>query len=251
LIRTIIAVAFCFGSMPAAALVGFPWTFISGRVDFLYNMAMNIVRVSLYLAGVKIAVRGTEKFDPAGTYIFMCNHVSNLDPPILVPKLPGRTTVLVKKELFKIPILGPAMHLANLVPVDRSNREAAIASVQTAVEVLKTGIHMTIFPEGTRSPDGRLRPFKKGPFYLASESGLSIVPVTIGGTETMMPKGSSIIHPGMATLTFHAPVDPKRFADKDDLMAAVRAAIASALTPEQLPERNEMAASESNSADAL
>ncbi len=232
--------------MPAAALVGFPWTFISGRVDFLYNMAMNIVRVSLRLAGVKIAVRGTEKFDPAGTYIFMCNHVSNLDPPILVPKLPGRTTILVKKELFRIPILGPAMRLANLVPV-----EAAIASVQTAVEVLKTGVHMTIFPEGTRSPEGRLLPFKRGPFYLASESGLPIVPVTISGTETMMPKGSSVIHPGTATLTFHAPVDPKQFADKDDLIAVVRAAIASVLPPEQRQERNEIAASESNAADAL
>src|SRR5262245_37277523 len=242
---------FCFGSMPFAALIGFPWTFITGRVDFLYNLAMNIVRVSLWLAGVKIVVKGAEKLDPKRNYIFMCNHVSNLDPPILVPKLPGRTTVLVKKEVFRIPILGPAMHLANLVPVDRSKREAAIASVQAAVEVLKTGIHMTIFPEGTRSTDGQLLPFKKGPFYLAEESGLPIVPVTITGTQTMMPKGSFVIHPGTATLTFHAPVDPKRFTDKDDLMAAVRASIASALPPEQRPERTEIPASESNSTEAL
>lgn len=229
MIRTAIAVLFYIAAMPPAALIAFPWTFITRRADFLYTLGISIGRVGVWLAGVKVEIRGLENLDPRGTYIFMSNHVSNLDPPVIIPRLPGRTSVLVKKELFRIPILGPAMRLARLVPVDRSNREAAIASVQAGVEVLKTGIHMTVFPEGTRSPDGRLLPFKKGPFYLATDSGVSIVPITITGTEKLMPKGAAIIHTGNAIVTFHPPIDPGRFETKEALMDAVREAIASAL----------------------
>src|SRR2546423_1927938 len=182
--------------MPPAALIAFPWTFITRNADFLFKLGISIGQFGVWLAGVRVEVRGYENFDHRGTYIFMSNHVSNLDPPIVIPRIPGRSSVLVKKELFRIPILGPAMRLASLVPVDRSNREAAIASVQAGTRVLKTGIHMTIFPEGTRSPDGRLLDFKKGQFYLATDSGISIVPITITGTEKLMAKGAAIIHPG-------------------------------------------------------
>ena len=215
--------------MPPAALIAFPWTFITRNADFLYKLGISIGRFGVWLAGVKVEIRGYENLDPHGTYIFMSNHVSNLDPPIIIPRLPSRTSVLVKKELFRVPILGPAMRLASLVPVDRSNREAAIASVQAGVAVLKTGIHMTVFPEGTRSPDGKLLPFKKGPFYLATDSGIPIVPVTISGTAKLMPKGAAIIRPGNAVVTFHPLIDPQRFETKEELIEAVREAIASAL----------------------
>jgi 1-acyl-sn-glycerol-3-phosphate acyltransferase len=229
LIRTAIAVLFCIAAMPPGALIAFPWTFITRNADFLYTLGISIGRFGVWLAGVKVEIRGFENIDRRRTYIFMCNHVSNLDPPILIARIPGRTSVLVKKELFRIPILGPAMRLASLVPVDRSNREAAIASVQAGVAVLKTGIHMTVFPEGTRSSDGKLLPFKKGPFYLATDSDIPIVPVTVTGTEKLMPKGAAIIRPGKAILTFHPPIDPQKFDSKEDLIDAVRAAIASAL----------------------
>ena len=98
---------------------------------------------------------------------------------------------------------------------------------------MKHHIHMTIFPEGTRSPDGRLMPFKKGPFHLAAETGFSIVPVTILGTYEMMPKTSAIVRSGTATLMFHPPVDPKKFALREELVQAVRDAINSALPPER------------------
>jgi len=146
--------------------------------------------------------------------------------------VPRRTSVLVKKELFRIPILGKAMKMASLVPVDRSNREAAVASIHRAAEVVRSGINMMIFPEGTRSFDGRMLPFKKGPFYLAIESGAAIVPITILGTREMMPKRSLLVRPGTARLIFHPPVDPKDFTDRDELMEAVRQRIASALPPE-------------------
>jgi 1-acyl-sn-glycerol-3-phosphate acyltransferase len=227
-IRSALAILWTFAMMPVAALVGFPWTFISGRIDFLYGFAMWIARMGVRIAGVRIEVRGMENLDPAQSYIVMSNHVSNLDPPILIPVLPGRTSVLVKKELFRIPLLGRAMRMANIVAVDRSDREAAIASIHAAADVLRREhIHMTVFPEGTRSLDGKLLPFKKGPFHLALETGLPIVPVTIAGTRQMMPKGALRIRPGTATVTFHAPIASQQV-DREILMEAVRRSIEAA-----------------------
>ncbi len=218
--------------VPFAALIGFPWTFLTGKVDVLYWLGSRIAFAGVRVAGVKTNVVGLDRFDPAATYIFMSNHVSNLDPPILVPLIPRRTSVLVKKELFRVPILGRAMRLASLVPVDRSNRDAAIASLRAAAEVLAKGIPMTIFVEGTRSFDGRLLPFKKGPFYLAMESGVPVVPVTLVGTHYLLPKRRFGIRKGEATVVFHSPLDPKQFADRDALLSAVHDSIESALPAE-------------------
>ena len=163
----------------------------------------------------------------------MSNHASNLDPPIEIPRIRERCSVLVKKELFRVPILGTGMRMARLVPVDRSNREAAIESVQEGVEVLRTGLHMMIYPEGTRSPDGKLLPFKKGPFHLAMESGVPIIPMTILGTYEAWPKHRFSLKPGVVTVVYHPPVDPREFSDRDALMAAVRGSIASSLPEER------------------
>ena len=231
--RSLFALLFWIVLVPPAALIAFPWTFITGNVNFLYWIGMGLALMGARIAGARIKLVGLDKIDPAGTYIFMSNHVSNIDPPILVPLIPGRTSVLAKKEIWRIPILNKALDLAEIVPVERSNRDAAIQSIRRASEVMKHHINMTIFPEGTRSPDGRLMPFKKGPFHLAAETGFPIVPVTILGTYEMMPKGSSIVKSGTATLVFHPPVDPKQFASRDELVEAVRAAINSALPPER------------------
>lgn len=229
LLRTSLALLFLVFYIPAAALIAFPWTLLTGKADFLYNLGMVGARAAVRLAGIRIQTEGLEKLDPAQTYIFMANHVSNVDPPVIIPSLPRRTSVLVKKELFRIPVLGRAMKLASLVPVDRSNRDAAIASMHEAAEVVRSGISMTIFPEGTRSFDGRLLPFKKGPFYLAMESGAAIVPVTILGTREIMPKRNLLVRSGTALLIFHAPVPPENFSDRDELMEAVHQRISSAL----------------------
>jgi 1-acyl-sn-glycerol-3-phosphate acyltransferase len=122
--------------------------------------------------------------------------------------------------------------MASLVPVDRSNRDAAVSSIHKAAEVMGTGIHMTVFPEGTRSPDGKLLPLKKGPFYLALETSLPVVPITVVGTYEMMPKGQTAIRPGTVRVVFHQPIDPKRVRDRDALIAAVSASIASVLPAE-------------------
>ena len=125
------------------------------------------------------------------------------------------------------------MHLARLVPVDRSNREAAIESVREGVAVLRQGLHMLIYPEGTRSPDGRLRPFKKGPFHLAIESGVPVIPLTILGTYEAWPKHRFALKPGIVTVVYHPSIDPKNYDDRDHLMATVRDSIASALPEER------------------
>lgn len=232
LIRTILMLAFWAIAMPIAALIAFPWTFLTGNISFLYRSFTWGALTGVRIAGVKVEIRGQEKLDPKQSYIFMSNHASNLDPPILVPVIPGRTSVMAKKELFRYPILGRAMRMGSIVPVDRANRDAGIAAVRDAAEVLRSGIHMTIFVEGMRSFDGRLLPFKKGPFYLAMESGMPVVPVTINGTHQIMPKRRFSIQPGTATVIFHHPIWPAEFNDRDALMARVRDVINSALPPQ-------------------
>ena len=231
--RTLLTLAWWTLMTPVAAILTLPYAMLTGNSDFLYRTGMWAVRVGVKLSGVRVEIIGRDRLDPAQTYIFMSNHVSNLDPPLLIPLVPGRTSVLVKKELFRIPILGFAMRVAHLVPVDRRNRDAAIASMRSAADVIRAGLSMTIFPEGTRSLDGRLQPLKKGPFYLAMESGCPIVPVTLLGTHEILPKGKLLIAPDKAIVVFHQPISPKDFQDRDALIAAVRDSIASALPPER------------------
>ena len=228
-LRTGIAVLYLLLMVPVAALIAFPWTFISGKVDFLYWIAMKLVRSSVWLTGTRIKTVGLDKIDPNGTYIFMSSHVSNMDPTILIPLIPRRTSALAKKEIWNIPILAQALDMASLVPVERDNRDAAIQSIRKAGEVMGQGINMTVYPEGTRSPDGRLLPFKKGPFHLAIETGVPVVPITMLGTYEMMPKGSMVTKGGTATVVFHPPMDPKLYASRDELMRAVHDVINSAL----------------------
>ncbi len=228
-IRSTAAMLFAIIATPLAGLVAFPWTWISGSADFIYATALWIAGVGLRIAGVRVEIEGLENLDPSRSYIVMSNHVSNLDPPVLLRGLPRRTSVLVKKELFKIPVLGAAMRVGDLVPVDRRNREAAVNSMRAAGEVLRRGLYMTVFPEGTRSPEGRLLAFKKGPFYLAMDTGMPVAPVTILGTQRLMPKGSSVIRSGTVRMVIHPTIDPSRFENKEELIATVRREIESAL----------------------
>ncbi len=232
MIRTIAMLTFWGLAAPVAALIGFPWTFISGDISLLYSMFMWGAWNGVVLAGVRVETIGLDQLDAAGTYIFMSNHVSNLDPPILIPLIPRRTSVMVKKELFSYPILGKAMRMGSLVPVDRGNRDAGIEAVKAAKKVVGQGLNMTIYVEGKRSFDGKLLPFKKGPFYLAMECGVPVVPVTIAGTHYAMPKKRFAIRPGTVKVIFHAPIEAKDFGSRECLMEKVRAAIDSGLAEE-------------------
>jgi 1-acyl-sn-glycerol-3-phosphate acyltransferase len=233
LIRTIIMLSFWVACLPFTALVCFPYALLTGNVMLLYRVGMWCAYTGVWLAGVRLELVGLERLDTRKTtYLFMANHTSNLDPPLLIPKIPGRTSVMAKQEVFDYPILGYAMRMVSIVPVDRGNREAGIAAVQAAKKVVEQGISMTIFIEGKRSYDGKLLPFKKGPFYLAMECGAPIVPITIVGSHYVMPKKRFAIKPGKVTAIFHEPVDPKQFTDRDALMLAVREKINAGLPPE-------------------
>jgi len=232
LIRTVLMLTFWSLALPVAALTGFPWTFLTRDIGFLYRISMWGAWTGVKLAGVKVETSGLDKLDPSRTYIFMSNHTSNLDPPILLPLIPRRTSVMAKKELFSYPILGETMRMGSLVPVDRGNRDAGIAAVNAAADVVRQGINMTIYVEGKRSFDGKLLSFKKGPFYLAAECGVPVVPVTIAGTHDLMPKARFQISPGTVKVIFHDPIQPAEFGDRDCLMARVRLAINSGLPSE-------------------
>ena len=232
MIRTILILAFWVVLLPFASLIGFPWLFITGDILLLYRLYTWGAYAGVWLTGVRVDIIGMDRFDHSRSYIFMTNHISNLDPPIQIPLIPGRTSVMVKKELFKTPVLGYAMRKALLVPVDRGNRDAGIEAVRAAKRVVEQGINMTIYIEGKRSFDGKMLPFKKGPFYLAEECGVPVIPMTIVGTHYAMPKARFSIKPGRVTVIFHDPIEPKDFGDRDQLMEKVRTVIESGMPEE-------------------
>lgn len=221
---------------PIAGIVGIPYTLLIGDINPLYRVAMWIANAGVRAAGIKMEIAGFENVPVGRPCIFMCNHVSNLDPPVVLPLLPGRCSVLLKKELMRIPILGRAMRMGQFVPVERGGkREAAQASVIAAGEALASGLNILVFPEGTRSRDGRLAAFKKGPFFLAMETKAPVVPVTVSGTQEMMRKGSWAIKPGMAKIRLLPAIEPSEFQTREELLRAVRGAIAEALPEEMKP----------------
>jgi 1-acyl-sn-glycerol-3-phosphate acyltransferase len=236
MIRTIFSVLYF-----ALALVLFLpllilWSLLTGSPDFMYWAVMRAVRVGVRIAGVQVRLEGIENI-PAGVCIFAANHTSNVDPLAFIPNIPRRVAILVKKELFSVPILSKAMRMANFVPVDRMDREAAAASVDIAVDLLKRGQSFAVYPEGTRSPDGRLRPFKRGTIVMALESGAPVVPVSIAGAEKLMPKGGWTVQGGEVKIRFGPPVDPSAYSmeRRGEMLARLEGLVAAGLPPEQHP----------------
>ncbi|MGH9794426.1 MAG: lysophospholipid acyltransferase family protein [Candidatus Acidiferrales bacterium] len=207
---------------------------LTGRPDLLYKVGVAGARFALRLGGVRIRAAGLENI-PTGVCVFVANHTSNVDPPAVVAAIPRRVALLGKKEAFGVPILGRAFRLAGFVPVDRSNRAAAMASVDQAVAHLKRGTSYLVFPEGTRSPDGRLRAFKKGTFIMAIHAGVPVVPVAVTGAHQVMRKGSAAIHPGTVEVRFLPPVDSRAYPaeQRSALRTLVQDAIAAALPDAQ------------------
>ena len=218
-------------------IIGIPYSLLVGNVGLLYRLSARwLVPLGLRVVGIRVEVTGREHVPVGTSCIYLSNHLSNLDPPVLFPVLPGQCSVLLKKSLMRIPILGTGMRLAKFVPVERgSRRDAAQASVAAAASALKSGLNILIFAEGTRSRDGRLAAFKRGPFYLAMETGAPVVPIAISGTQKLMHKGSMAVTPGTTKVEFLEAVYPAAFATREELMAAVHGAIAAALPEEMKP----------------
>jgi 1-acyl-sn-glycerol-3-phosphate acyltransferase len=220
-------------------VVGVPFLIharLTKNTDRLYRVGITGARMALWLAGVRLDVHGLEKIPLGRGAIYMPNHQSNCDPPAVISILPP-VLVLVKQEFFRVPVLGRGMILRGFIPVDRKNREKAIASVERAVDSMKAGNSFLAFPEGTRSPDGRLQPFKKGLFVMAIKAGALIVPISVSGARKVMPKGQFVIHPGRVRITIQDPISAADYPleQRRDLIKMTREAILKGLDPEEWP----------------
>jgi 1-acyl-sn-glycerol-3-phosphate acyltransferase len=186
-------------------------------------------RLVLTTAGVRWRASYHPGLDPSRASVYMANHQSQFDVPALILAMPADFRFVAKRELLFIPIFGWALWLAGFVFVDRGDREQAIRSLDEAAAKVHRGMSIIVFAEGTRSPDERLLPFKKGGFMLALKAGAPIVPVSIRGSRGVLPKGSLRLRPGTIDLVFGAPIDTSAYSieSRDALMAAVRNAIAS------------------------
>lgn len=184
-------------------------------------------RSILAVSGIRVSVTGVERIPADQACIFMANHQSNLDIPVLLGHLPVQFRWLAKAELFRIPVFGRAMRGAGYISIDRGDRKAAFESLRQAAEKIRGGFSVLIFPEGTRSLDGSLRPFKKGGFVMAIAAGVPIVPVAVRGTYEILPKNSMLIRPRDVTVNIGEPIGTERFKpnDKEALMEAVRSVI--------------------------
>jgi 1-acyl-sn-glycerol-3-phosphate acyltransferase len=177
-----------------------------GVEDFIFPPAKFGLRVYLWAAGARVHVYGIERLAPDQAYVFIANHQSNLDPPLLFSYLGHNVGAIAKVELFRIPIMKQGFPLAHVVPVDRRNRERTIQSARRAADELRGGHSLMAFPEGTRSTDGRVKDFKKGAFYMAIEAGVPIAPVVINDTRLVMPRGEKRVVPGDVYLEVLTPV---------------------------------------------
>lgn len=161
----------------------------------------------LFAGGVKLKITGLEKLDPQRQYIFMVNHQSNVDIPILVQSLPRyQLRWIAKKELVWVPFFGWAMWATKHITVDRARPIDAVKSLRRAKERIAAGISVVVFPEGTRSRDGQLQRFKKGGFFLAVETGTDVVPVTIIGSRKLLPFGSWQLRSGTVEIAIESPI---------------------------------------------
>ncbi len=235
-LRTAMVVAFAAAYIVFVAPLFILHAIITKNPDLLYRVALAGVRGSMRLAGIRLRVEGAETI-PAGVCVFVANHASNVDPPVIVAAIPRRVAVLAKKQVFRIPIFASAMRAADFIPVDRAVPEAAAAAVDQAVSRMHAGVSYLVFPEGSRSVDGRLRAFKRGSFVMAIEGGAAVVPVSIAGSQRIMKKGEHFIRPGDVVVRFGAAVKASEYSmeQRSELLARVRDLVAAGLPEDQRP----------------
>lgn len=202
--------------------------FAPGGENAAHRVARLWGKTILKMSGVSVNIIGTDNIPPDGKpIIFMSNHQSNFDILTLLAHIPVQFRWISKKEVFRTPLMGPAMRKAGYISIDRGNREKAIESLEEAALTIRNGKSVMTFPEGTRSPDGTIRPFKKGLFYLAIKSGVPIIPISIIGSRKIMPKKSLHLDPGNIMVVIGTPIDTGSYTleHRDELMKKVRSVI--------------------------
>ena len=212
------------------------YTLITKNPSPIYWAGIKGVMFFVRCVGVRVRVVGKERI-PAGVCLFVANHTSAADAPAVVGAIPRRIAILLKESLFKWPIVGPAFLSARFIPVNRNARESALVSVEKAIASLKAGQSFLIYPEGTRSPDGRLQEFKKGAVVMAIKAGVPIVPVACSGAHRVMEKRSLVIHPGEILVEFLEPIDAAAYSfdERELLNDRVHDALAAGLPADQRP----------------
>jgi len=236
--RTALVVLF-FALVVVAGLPFILFCMIAGLREPLMAYGLGAAGAARSILGIEARASGLERFDPRAPHIFMPNHQSFLDGPLVMLLVPGRARVILKKSVLRIPIVGQAMRFVGFVPVDRKGAEGGKKSIARAAMLMREkGYSFLIFPEGTRSLDGRLGPFRRGGFFLALESGAPIVPVTIRGTRKLMPKGQWFARRGKVEVVFHEAIPTIGITvdSMPELMEKVKRAI---LAADGSPERGE------------
>lgn len=209
---------------------------LTGRRTVVMRLGKVWSKLHLGLSGVRARYVGLENASGRTPRIFLANHFSVVDIWVLAVVLPVTTRFVAKRSLFWLPVLGQAMAVAGFIPIDRKDRRRAIRTLQAAEEPIRRGASLILFPEGTRSRDGRLAPFKKGAFHLALAAGVPIVPVAISGSGRVQRPRSIAMRPAPVRVTFFPPIDTTAYGPEDleALILDVRASIASGLTPDEL-----------------
>lgn len=191
-----------------------------------------MMRVGRFILGIDVDVAGIDRLDRKTPYVFMSNHVSFLDGPALMTVIDRPARVIVKRFVFRVPVLGLGMLFAGYVPLDKEGAGSGRISIARAARLIKKkGYSFLIYPEGQRSWDGKLQPFRRGGFFLALQAGTPIVPVSVKGTYDLMPRGKWLIKKGPVRIVFHEPIAVSGYSQETmpELMERVRAAVSSAL----------------------
>jgi 1-acyl-sn-glycerol-3-phosphate acyltransferase len=227
MIRTAYIILWVVLSTAVLGIIAISVSFFTRTGNVVHIIARIWGRAILFVSRIRVTVKGLENIDPSQSYVYMANHQSNFDIPVLLAHLPVQFRWLAKAELFRIPIFGRAMRGAGYIEIDRFNQKSAFESLNQAAGKLKNGVSIMMFPEGTRSRDGKIRPFKKGGFVMAIGSGEPIVPVIIKGTWPIMAKSSLRINSGDVTLQIERPIRTTDYtrATKEDLIESVRTVI--------------------------
>jgi 1-acyl-sn-glycerol-3-phosphate acyltransferase len=242
MIRAVLSLA----TFLASTILGSVLSLILGVIDRTGGLVLKLCRVwsavVLGVPGVKVEIKMRVPLDPTRPYVFMANHASMVDIWAMFLRVPIPVRFIAKKQLGQIPVFGWAMRAGRFVFIDRQNAVSARRSIQEAAQRIKSGQSVAIFPEGTRTRDGKLGAFKKGGFHLAIDSGVEIVPLAIRGTRAVMPPGTPLIRAGLVQIEIDEPIATAGLgpSDRQRLLEQVYARIAGMLgepTRRQDPER--------------
>ena len=239
-LRGFVVLAFAAVTMVFFFLVSLPVMVVTRSGDFPMWLARRAWSpVCLWLTGCRRAVERLPAL-PGGPLIFASNHESALDIWVLVEKLPRTVRFIAKRELFQIPIFGWYLRLGGHVSVDRKNHVQAVQSLHAAAARVRAGTSLIVFPEGTRSRDRRVQPFKKGPFVVAMEVGVPVLPFVLHGAREVQSRHAYIIHPGTIQVEFlePIPVEGLSYRDRNQLVQEARGAIEAALRRGPKTEEN-------------